>query len=115
MRMRVVYIAGPYRAADRWATAQHIRRAEAVGLVVAQFGAVPLIPHSMFSEFGGTKSDGYWLAATQELLRRCDAIVMLYGWEKSEGSVAEYELAVKLGIDVFTEESARLGMVERVE
>lgn len=69
----------------------------------------------MFSEFDGTKTDGYWLAATQELLRRCDGIVMLVGWEKSEGSVAEYEIAVQSGIDVFTEAGVRAGVLERVE
>jgi hypothetical protein len=87
--MFVVYVAGPYRAKDAWAREQNIRRAEEAAFALAEMGAAPLCPHTMTRFFDGTLSDDYWLAVTLELMRRCDAILLLDGWERSAGARAE--------------------------
>lgn len=100
-RIPVVYIAGPYRGPTAWVVAEHVRKAERVALRVAKMGAMPLCPHSMCAHYNGTLTDQFWLAGTSELLRRCDAILMISGWMDSHGSLAELALARKVGIPFF--------------
>src|SRR4051812_24706808 len=45
LRMKLIYIAGPYRAATEWQVVQNIRRAEALALAVWQSGAACICPH----------------------------------------------------------------------
>ena len=99
--VRVVYVAGPFRAPTAWEIAENIREAERIGLQIARLGAMPLIPHANTAHFHGSLPDEFWLKGTMELMRRCDAIMMLDGWRKSEGSVAEREEMVRLGKPVF--------------
>lgn len=98
----VVYIAGPYRGPNAWAIECNVRRAEAQGLRAAEAtGAAVIIPHSMTRFFQGTITDAYWLAATLELLRRADCVLLVPGWQGSEGTKGEIEEADRLGIKVF--------------
>ena len=99
--MKIIYIAGPLRASTAWATEKNIRVAEDYGLIVANLGLVPLIPHSMYRFFSGAKNDRYWLAATVQLLQRCDAVLMLPHWNESEGSKAEFAEASRINLPVF--------------
>jgi len=99
--MQLVYIAGPFRAATAWEIEQNVRRAEELALEVARAGAMPVCPHTNTRFFHGQCTDEFWLAGTLELLRRCDAVVAAYGWERSSGSRAEIETAFKLGTPVF--------------
>lgn len=52
--------------------------------------------------FIGTLTPEFWYEATLEALRRCDAVILVPGWEESKGTVAEVAEAVRLGIPVFT-------------
>ena len=99
--MKVVYIAGPYRADGAWEIEQNIRRAEEAGLHIAHLGVTPLIPHTMTRFMQGTLTDKYWLEATLELMRRADALYLLNGWEASSGSRGEKAEAERLGLPVF--------------
>jgi len=56
---------------------------------VAALGATSLCPHTMYRHSHGTLTDEYWLEVTLDLLRCCNAIFLLKGWEQSEGSVGE--------------------------
>jgi hypothetical protein len=89
--MKHIYIAGPYRGEDSWQVEQNIRVAEGLGFLVAEEGAVPVIPHTMYRHFNGTLGDDFWLRATLSLLKRCDAMLLCPGWRNSEGSIAEHE------------------------
>lgn len=99
--MKIIYIAGPYRAKTPWLVEENIRRAERTALRVALRGHVPLCPHTMYRYFDGSAPDEFWLECTQELLRRCDGIVMSVGWYESEGSVDELALARELGLQTW--------------
>lgn len=99
--MRVVYVAGPFTAGDGWAIEQNIRRAEEVGYRVVELGASPLIPHTNTRFFSGTKTAEFWYEATLELLRRCDAMVTVEGWQDSKGTKRELAEAAERGIPVF--------------
>ncbi len=99
--MKVVYIAGPFRAPNAWLVECNIRKAEAMALAVAEAGAMPLCPHTNTRFFNGTCTDTFWIAGTLELLRRCDAIIMVQGWEKSSGARGERDVAQALDLPVF--------------
>lgn len=99
--MKVVYVAGKFRGPTAWDVEQNIRRAEAVGMDVARLGAAPLIPHANTRFFHGTLTDDFWLAATMAMLERCDAVMLVSGWETSAGTRAEVARARERGIQVF--------------
>lgn len=106
--MKCIYIAGPFSAPTAWKIEQNVRRAEEAGYLVAQLGAVPLIPHANTRFFHGDQSPEFWYAATLELLKRADAVLLVEGWERSPGARLEREKALAKGMPVF-EKAADLG------
>ena len=48
----------------------------------------------------GTESAQFWLAGTLELMRRCDAVLVLPGYSFSEGTKGEIAEADRLGLPV---------------
>ena len=98
--MIVVYIAGPFRASNAWEIEQNIRRAEEDALEVWKLGAAALCPHTNTRFFQGAAEDELWLRGDLEMLGRCDAVLMVYGWQVSTGATAEREHALKKGIPV---------------
>jgi hypothetical protein len=102
MKLKRVYIAGPFRGHSHWEIAENVRRAERAILPIAETGHLPFCPHSMYKNFQGALPDQFWLDATMEWLRLCDCIYLGPGWWKSAGSKAERALAEELGLSVFT-------------
>lgn len=105
--LKLVYVAGKYRGATPWEVENNIRKAEEAGFALANQGFVPVIPHTMFRHFDKTLTDDFWLGATLEIMRRCDLIYMLPGWEQSAGAVAEHAEAARLGIQVLPTERGK--------
>lgn len=101
MRKVVVYVAGPYRHRSNWKIAQNIRRAETLCLEVWAAGMVALSPHLNTEHFQYELPDEVWLEGDLELLRRCDVMLLVPGWEKSSGTRAEIKFANERGIPVF--------------
>ena len=94
--MKLVYIAGKYRANTEWGLEQNIRQAEDAAIKLWQQGYVVFCPHKNTAHFGGVCPDSVWLDGDLEILKRCDVIYMLKGWRNSKGATAELELAKKL-------------------
>lgn len=99
--MRVIYIAGPFRAPTPWQVEQNVRRAEEAALEVWKLGAAVLCPHTNTRYFSGEAADSLWLDGTMELLRRCDAVMVLPGYDRSAGTKAEVVEAERLHMPVF--------------
>lgn len=100
--MKVVYVIGPLFGPNDWEIRRNIHRAAALGYEVAKLGAYPFIPHTNTgSVFIGTMTPEFWYEATLEALRRCDAAILVSGWEESKGSRAEVEEAKQIGTPVF--------------
>lgn len=104
-RMAVVYIAGPFSGADSLEVAGNIHRAELLAREVIRLGAAPLTPHSIGANFQGVGGYNYWLAATLEMMRRCDAVLFTDDWQRSPGARGERQEALRRGLPVF--DSAR--------
>lgn len=92
--MKVVYVAGPFRGQTQWHIAENIRAAERIGLLVANAGAMPLIPHANTAHFHGLINDQFWIDGTLELLKRCDAAVFMDNWQASSGARGELDYCV---------------------
>ena len=102
--MRVVYIVGPYRSGTIRTIVENIRRAEAVALRYWRKGYAVICPHKNSELFDGAVSDEVILRGDIEFLKRSDQVVVLPGWERSEGSVGEVAVARELGIPIIYEE-----------
>ena len=94
--MRVVYIAGNYRSNTVNGIHENIEKARKVAVQYWQYGYAVICPHTNSAYFDGICDDEIFLRGARELLRRSDIVVMLPGWESSEGAKAEYELAKNL-------------------
>lgn len=99
--MKLVYVAGPFRAPNAWEIEQNIRRAEAASLAVWRAGHACICPHANTRFFQGAAPDRVWLEGDLEILRRCDAVLVVDGYEHSAGTLAEIEEAKTRGIPVF--------------
>ena len=107
----VVYIAGPYRAPTPWQVLAHVRAAQEAALAVWKMGAVALCPHSNTGLFDGECPDEVWLQGDLELLRRCDAVLMIGAWAQSQGALGERRLAEALELPIFYDTVALRGWV----
>ncbi len=99
--MKLVYVSGPYRNGTVSGIVANIRRAEAVAVEVWRAGAACICPHLNTALLDGLCPDNVWLDGDLEMVRRCDAILMVDGWENSVGATAERKRALELSIPVF--------------
>jgi hypothetical protein len=97
-RLPLIYIAGPFRGATPLDVRRNVERARDYGLIVAQAGGYPMIPHTMTSEFDKQLVDQFWLDGTLEMLLRCDAIALIPGWQDSRGATLEQAWASARGM-----------------
>lgn len=102
-RPPLVYIAGPFTAADDLEIERNIVAAELRAKRVIEYTtAAPIVPHSLGRSFKNIGDPLFWYDVTLELLRRCDALLLPEEpWESSKGTRQEVFEAEKLGIPVF--------------
>lgn len=98
--MKVIYIAGKYRGKTPWEVEQNIRAAEDVAAKVWAMGHVALCPHANSRHMEGVTSDENFLAGTLELMRRCDAVLLVGNWRDSVGARAEVAEAMRRGMPI---------------
>lgn len=96
--MKIIYVAGPYRGD----TAANIQRAREASIRLWGMGFYCITPHLNTGGFhiDGTAPEEVYLAGYLEIVKRCDAMVLLTGWQKSSGTRSELELAESLGLPV---------------
>lgn len=100
--MKLIYVAGPFRAANTWEIEQNIRRAETLALEAWAVGVAVICPHTNTRFYQGVLPDAVWLAGDLEIIRRCDAILVTPDWSMSPGARAEVHLAESLGMPVLS-------------
>lgn len=97
---KLVYIAGPYRAPTPWGVEQNIRNAMDAAVMVWRAGLWALCPHANTARMEGVTTDESFLVGYVEMMRRCDAVLLVEGWRKSQGARAEVDEAMTLGLPV---------------
>lgn len=101
MSMPIIYVAGPYRGDRPIDVKRNIRNADIWGERLVDLGIAVHIPHKNTEGYEGLQNDQWFLDATMESMRRCDAVFLIPGWEKSSGARGEKAEAERLGIPVF--------------
>jgi len=102
-RMRI-YVAGPYTAPTPQEKRANIRRAREAAAEIYRRGHVPFCPHSMTAgfehDFPDIDADVY-LDTDLVWLRLCHGILMLPGWEQSNGAQIEHSVAKRSCLRIF--------------
>lgn len=99
--LSLVYVAGAFTAPTPYGVRVNIQHAEEWSAALISLGIFPVCPHLAVGCFGGLAPESFFLAGTLELMRRCDGVLMVPGWQASRGSVAERAEALRLGIPVW--------------
>lgn len=102
--MRCVYIAGRYTQPGPDEIANNVRKAASeAATLLYQHGYAVLCPHTMSHGFEAALGYSYerTMAACLEWVLRCDAVLMLPGWQGSPGAKRERAVAHAAGIPVF--------------
>lgn len=121
--MKLIYVAGPYRSKTIYGVSQNIRAAEDVAVKLWTWGAAVICPHKNTAFFDGAVDepqdengmvldDSVFFRGDIEMLKRCDAIVLVPGFEKSVGTMREYTFATLQAIPVFKWESDQIKILE---
>ena len=96
--MKLVYVAGAYSAEDPIKVKENVLIAEKHSVDLLRRGYAVFTPHKIWPTYEGhgfTWDD--WMEVGLEILKRCDAIAMIPGWEGSRGSTIEHERALEWG------------------
>jgi hypothetical protein len=105
MSRPVAYVAGKYTANSPEEVEQNVMDAALLGAKLTKQGYAVLMPHcnshlaSQLCHPPIPYQD--WLDSCCELMSRCDLVVLLPGWQHSNGANVEAALANKLGIPTF--------------
>jgi len=100
---KVCYVAGPYRAANIHLQIKHIRAAEEIGKELWFYGFVPIIPHKNAELMEGAYGLGHkeFLKGDLAILDLCSFVVVIPGWQYSEGTLEEIKRAQNNGQPIF--------------
>lgn len=109
--MELAYIAGPYRAKTRIGIIKNIMAARKVAQELWKAGYAVICPHSNSALFSSVPEESF-IDGDIEILKRCDAVVLVPEWEESTGTLSEIEVAIANGIPVYVWEDGELVKVE---
>jgi hypothetical protein len=95
----LVYVSGRYTGTID----ANIQAARAVAIALWEHGHTALCPHLNTQHFEQDCKASYedYIRGDLEMVARCDALVMVAGWEESNGAKIERDYALGLGIPVF--------------
>jgi len=103
MKKPVAYVSGPYR--DRrgtWYVEQNIRKAEAVAADLWLMGYAVICPHTNTKHMDGLIDSETFIDGDIEIVERCDVVIMLPDWHKSEGATRERAAAIEAKVTVLS-------------
>lgn len=105
--MKLIYIAGPYIGdGDPHTIKMNILKASILSLLCWKRGWAAICPHKNTEGYEAYEGqDGLtaesWYQGDLEILSRCDAILMVPGWETSKGARKELEYAQMKGLTIY--------------
>ena len=104
----VLYVGGPLTTGcfdkgifNLWTWEQNVRRAEALALKIAELGIATICPHTMARFWFGHVAEDVAIEMDNALLKRCDGLALVEGWQYSKGTKGEIALAHAHHMPVF--------------
>ena len=101
--MKLAYIAGPYRGRTHNDVAQNIAAAREVAAHLWSLGYAVICPHLNSAFMSGAAPEEVFMEGGLIMLRRCDLVVLVDGWQASQGTAREIEEARTHGIPIFSD------------
>jgi nucleoside 2-deoxyribosyltransferase len=101
--MQIAYIAGPYRAKTKLGVIKNILIARKIAKKYWRKGYAVFCPHLNSALMDGCAPDEAFLRGDLEFLQHADILVVIPGWERSKGTLAEIEFAKARGIPIVFE------------
>ena len=102
--MKIIYIAGRYRGKSENEVFNNIIHARDAAVRLWHEGWAVICPHTNTMFMGSKLGEPMFLAGDLEIVKRCDAIFMLRGWEQSIGAKVELEVAIEKGLEIYYED-----------
>jgi len=99
--MKLIYIVGKYTAKTTIGKLINIYRARRAAKRLWSYGYAVICPHSNSALMDRYAPLQVFYDGTIEMLKKCDYIYLLKDWEKSKGARAEYQTALKYGIEIW--------------
>ena len=101
----MIYLAAPYTHADPDIVAQRMAQFCIVDAHLCKQGLItvsPLSKHLMKYHTNIPLTWEFWKTYSEKLMEKCDAlyVIMLDGWDTSEGVQAEIQLAKKMLLEI---------------
>jgi hypothetical protein len=91
--MKIAYVAGPYKAPTVYQQRRNTDAAELVAVELLLMGYATFIPPRNYGGLDGVVPELEFLERDLEHLHRADLLVVLPGWESSQGTLAEIHQA----------------------
>lgn len=103
MIRKIIYTAGPITTKSmnqRW---EFFMNARTIAQEIWAAGHVAICPHlnTLMMDDPCIPDENFYEGDEDIIRRCCDAMIMLPGWERSKGSLAERNLACELGLPIF--------------
>jgi N-carbamoylputrescine amidase len=83
---------------------EHFRK---VAKELWKLGYATICPHSNSGLFNSTAEENF-LNGDIEILKKCDVLVLIQGWESSAGTLSEIEIAIQNNIRIYEWEDNKL-------
>lgn len=99
-----IYIAGPYQAPTRKGIEENIAQARQAMIKLLRMGHDPFCPHmhtAYLNDYAPDLERETFLKTDLVWLDQCEALLMLPGWNHSDGSLREWAHAQRKGLLVF--------------
>jgi len=101
----IVYLAGPIRPKGNQTMRGNVNAAKAIALELWRAGYAVICPHANSDlpiELADKECEpSIWLNGDLEIVARCDAVIVLPGWETSAGAKGEIQFAEERKIPVY--------------
>lgn len=98
----IVYVAGPYESCGD--VEDNVEHARQVAARLWAMGHAVICPHANTHALNSAATREQYLEGDRQMLTVCDAIVLLDGWDKSDGAREEEAAACRLGIPRYGED-----------
>ena len=100
--MKVVYVAGPYRAEGWNGVWENIMRAREVSRQLWLKGWAVICPHANTIFMDGPDIEAnQFIEGDLEILARSDALCVIDGWLQSDGAQQEHQRAMELQMPIY--------------